>query len=358
MLLHRVAIPVICWLSVLSPATVVSGTSFARGRSLLGDVPEGTPSWHPKRRSRGTHTDDAEQLEQLVAAPVHTIPSNFSQRFTPMRSGSTKHLHWDTVEKLRPYYIKYKDELNAVRTDITKWCAKIGSCISTYIEMEITYMRIRETKPRVMVEACPNHGFSTRWILAALNANGAGHLHSFDVMKQPAGLEDVANAVAGVTWTFHQGNLLKTFEALSEEVKREVDYVFIDMGHDKETSEWYVENVFGYFAAQKAQERVVFVSVHDVFNHWYPLCQDKPLSDDPTVEGLVVFSWMITHASEVANAFEWTKWRHEGARLNQLVAAREELIGEPGRCEGGINNMAYWCDVLTLWFEIHATNQR
>ena len=80
-------------------------------------------------------------------------------------------------------------------------------------------------------------------------------------------------------------------------------------------------------------------------------------------------------------------------RINQLVViTREELLGEPGRwgsncilsagidfvyglaltapnnlrragwfhhrCEGGINNMAYWCDVLTLWFEIHATNQR
>ena len=48
----------------------------------------------------------------------------------------------------------------------------------------MTYVRVRKTKPRIVWEISPSHGFSTLIILAALKANdNNAKLYSFDIQN-------------------------------------------------------------------------------------------------------------------------------------------------------------------------------
>mmetsp|Transcript_11908 Transcript_11908/g.16142 ORF Transcript_11908/g.16142 Transcript_11908/m.16142 type:complete len:346 (+) Transcript_11908:25-1062(+) len=269
---------------------------------------------------------------------------------------------WKTAEDIQPFYAKYSDELNHVRALGDAWCTndtKIA-CISTFVEMEILYMRLRETQPKVVIEACPNSGWSTFWILHALKANGHGHSHSFDKSAKPIKAGHVIADSPSVKWTHHQGDIMETFPSqLTEEELNDVDYVFIDMSHFKPLTLWYVENIFGYFTRRTyAQDKVILVGVHDVYNHWYPLCKAAPDSSDPSVEGLVVYQWIVENANFVRSAFEWSKFRHQGSRIKELIEVRQKVTGKD--CDAGVHgimNMRNWCDVLTLYFNLHVPSK-
>lgn len=102
---------------------------------------------------------------------------------------------------LAALYTKYAGELLVLRRPARSLCLALRAadrsfCASDDIESEITYMRVREAKPRNVLELAPRAGYSSFFILAAQLATrlttGAplGVVHSYD-------LEDV----------FHRGNL-------------------------------------------------------------------------------------------------------------------------------------------------------
>ena len=51
------------------------------------------------------------------------------------------------------------------------------------MDLEVTYLRLRYHKPKLVYKISPIHGFSTTAILLALQKNNRGTLHRFDLHK-------------------------------------------------------------------------------------------------------------------------------------------------------------------------------
>ena len=87
-------------------------------------------------------------------------------------------------------YAIYARELHALHTVLTRFCALPSAplCLSCTIELELSYMRLRDTKPAVVWEISPASGFSTLMLLHALHENGKegapGRLHSTPEQQQ------------------------------------------------------------------------------------------------------------------------------------------------------------------------------
>ena len=123
------------------------------------------------------------------------------------------------VALARTGYPRFAAELVELHATLAQFCStpdKAGGvpprCMSCTLELELTYMRVRMAKPRVMWEISPLHGFTTIMLLTALHRNNnSAHLHSFDRH---------AGAKVYVTrskyprlmrhWTFHELDLMST----------------------------------------------------------------------------------------------------------------------------------------------------
>lgn len=140
------------------------------------------------------------------------------------------------------------------------------------LEAEITYLLIRDRRPRVIVEMSPNAGWSTTWILSALrdNANG-GRLWSYDL--HATSTRFVPRDLAKGRWQFVQGDARETIPKAPD-----FDYLFIDSDHSREFARWYTAELF-----PRVKPGTV-VSVHDVFHR-----------AEPSEEGEVVLEWLARH---------------------------------------------------------------
>jgi predicted O-methyltransferase YrrM len=137
------------------------------------------------------------------------------------------------------------------------------------LEAEITYLLIRERRPRVIVEMSPNAGWSTTWILSALRDNGdGGHLWSYDL--HPTSTKFVPRDLAKGRWHFVEGDAHRTIPKAPD-----FDYLFVDSDHSREFARWYTAALF------PRVKPGTIVSVHDVFHR-----------AEPSEEGEVVMEWL------------------------------------------------------------------
>ncbi|MHA2059361.1 MAG: class I SAM-dependent methyltransferase [Candidatus Ranarchaeia archaeon] len=134
---------------------------------------------------------------------------------------------------------------------------------------EITYMLIREVKPKTIVEISPGIGWSSSWILQALKDNNIGHLYSFDLVDHVS--KALPTTLTKERWTFTSGDV-KTH---LEKIPKNIDYLFMDSDHSGEFAEWYIKDVF-----PRVRDNVP-VSVDDVYH-----------TSEVKEEGLVVLSWL------------------------------------------------------------------
>lgn len=139
------------------------------------------------------------------------------------------------------------------------------------IEAEITYLLLRELRPKTVVEIGTFHGWSTTWILTALRDNGVGELLSFDIVDHV--LHTVPEDLSGDRWTFTRGDV----RANAELVPAATDYLFLDAAHSASFARWYLATLFPRVGAGTR------VSVHDVFHGKRPL---------PFTEGAVLLKWL------------------------------------------------------------------
>ncbi len=155
-------------------------------------------------------------------------------------------------------YRKYSDELLWLREEQQKIFSPGFHPRFDDEEAEITYLLLRETKPEIVVEISPGRGWSTSWILRALQANDKGICHSFEMLK-----ENITQAKRNLPdsllprWKYTIG-LVQT---RLEEFPPLIQYLFIDSDHSQSFARWYIENLF-------PRVRGV-VSVHDVFHIGY-----------------------------------------------------------------------------------------
>lgn len=179
-----------------------------------------------------------------------------------------------TVETVAALYSKYQEDLRAVRDQQRDFLAQRGKTMKAQLddyEAEITYLLLREHRPETVVEIGTFYGWSTMWILSALRDNGAGHLHSFDIVDNV--VSNVPAELSTERWTFTKGDVRENLGG----VHTRADYLFIDADHGARFGRWYVENIFPGVSPGTP------TSVHDVFHGRRP----KPLS-----EGSVLMKWL------------------------------------------------------------------
>jgi len=167
------------------------------------------------------------------------------------------------VALARTGYPRFAAELVELHATLAQFCStpdKAGGvpprCMSCTLELELTYMRVRMAKPRVMWEISPLHGFTTIMLLTALHRNNnSAHLHSFDRH---------AGAKVYVTrskyprlmrhWTFHELDLMSTVRhaaqvhgnqghAVLKALAPRPNYVFLDSYHSAAFGALYVDTL-------------------------------------------------------------------------------------------------------------------
>jgi predicted O-methyltransferase YrrM len=224
------------------------------------------------------------------------------------------------VESVLSLYEKYRDDLKKVREEQQKrymqigLSRRIGLKLGLYkrrqnlfrpqlddIEAEITYLRLRESKPGTVVEISPCKGWSTTWILCALRDNGHGRLYSYDLIDDSK--KNVPASLSKNRWKFSKGDIKKNLHKLPEKI----DYLFIDSDHSEEFAQWYVATLFPRL--QKGTP----VSVHDIFHTAEP--------DGFCGEGAVITSWLKKNKMDFFTAAP--AWRK--SNYNQIMKKKEEL---------------------------------
>jgi predicted O-methyltransferase YrrM len=119
------------------------------------------------------------------------------------------------------------------------------------VEAELTYLRIRDRRPEVVVEVGAFRGWSTTWILRALRDNDSGSLASFDRIDDaerfvPAGLAE--------RWRLVKGDV----RGRLAEVPARIDYLFVDADHGADFARWYLAELLPRVHGG--------VSIHDIFH--------------------------------------------------------------------------------------------
>ncbi|MPZ65730.1 MAG: class I SAM-dependent methyltransferase [Pseudonocardiaceae bacterium] len=145
------------------------------------------------------------------------------------------------------------------------------------VEAEITYLLLRHVRPEVVVELGALDGWSTSWILRALQDNGSGKLRSYDLVD--GALRQVPDELAGERWSFTRGDV----RDIGPDVIAGADYLFIDADHGARFARWYTAQLL------PALRSGTPVSVHDVFHQRWAR---------PFGEGRVVLRWLVGRGIE------------------------------------------------------------
>jgi predicted O-methyltransferase YrrM len=142
-------------------------------------------------------------------------------------------------------YRTYQDELaELTRRMAVQRSAMLARGLSADFsdrESELLYMVVREAKPDTVVEISPCHGYSTNYIVAALDANGHGHLHSYELPGTVAG-----HPVASIIRDSLLEGLPQTLLSIHLGDVRDADVpaadvLFIDSSHEDHFAAWLFE---------------------------------------------------------------------------------------------------------------------
>jgi hypothetical protein len=230
---------------------------------------------------------------------------------------------------LNSYYEKYGRDLVKVRETIQKWSAN-HDCLTDDIEIEISYLRIRASKPKVVWEVSPHTGCSTMVILSALIDNGGGILHSFDIKDKVT--MNIPKDLTKHGWKFYEGDFRTEFY-LTANIPLP-NYLYIDSFHSKEFADHYTEKLFPKFN----RDQRLYVSLHDVYHRafWSDNSAKRDLSIYPTwmpcEEGLAVIDWLKDqdHTCGVFTAAAARNKKHE-IQFDKILNIRDKYMGLSSR---------------------------
>lgn len=152
-----------------------------------------------------------------------------------------------TSANIRALYGRYYSELADLTKRMAPQRAKIlaGGYAADFSnrESEVLYLLVRDLKPEVAVEISPCHGYSTNYILAALQANGRGVLHSYEIMTEVAG-KPIERVIRDnlLPQLDQDALILRVGDASQAEVPA-ADFAFIDSNHEAWFAAWYMDAV-------------------------------------------------------------------------------------------------------------------
>lgn len=110
------------------------------------------------------------------------------------------------------------------------------------LDAELLYLLVRETLPRNVVEISPRDGWSSLWLLKALQDNDRGclfepgHLHSFD-------LEDTSTQFIPEELKPLRTIAVGDVREQMEDIPEDIDFLLIDSAHNARFAKWYIDNV-------------------------------------------------------------------------------------------------------------------
>ncbi|HYY75097.1 MAG TPA: class I SAM-dependent methyltransferase [Gaiellaceae bacterium] len=114
-----------------------------------------------------------------------------------------------------------------------------------WLESQVLYLLLRLTRPSLVVEISPSSGYSSGFILLALNRNAHGRLLSFDVDTDGDRRARLAFAEAGIDPSrrrFVAGDARST-AAAALPAGESVDVLFMDAEHSSSFASWYLETL-------------------------------------------------------------------------------------------------------------------
>mmetsp|Transcript_41122 Transcript_41122/g.132736 ORF Transcript_41122/g.132736 Transcript_41122/m.132736 type:complete len:180 (-) Transcript_41122:293-832(-) len=143
------------------------------------------------------------------------------------------------------------------------------------------YIMIREHKPAETIEIGALCGSSTRWILAALERNGHGHLTTYDLHDYTPSFvnRSFAPSVLKHRWSFVQGDAIAALD--KDDVPFDAELLFIDALHRNSFAQLYTDRLLRKAAAAISHPLPVFV--HDIFSPFMiqPSSTVKPTCRSP-----------------------------------------------------------------------------
>jgi hypothetical protein len=192
-------------------------------------------------------------------------------------------------------YQIYRADLSEATALARKFCSNEAAlraglphyraCLTGLVESELLYLRIRFYKPKIVVEVSSALGYSTLWILLALEHNQAdGILYSFDVYETP--FPSVLDEYLRERWIFIKGDMKNTYAPVASNL--DIDYLHIDTCHDEACIKWYLKNVLA--TAENSRTGVVHVSTHDAYEMYYK--SNRNDGDKPAPEGALILEWI------------------------------------------------------------------
>ena len=174
------------------------------------------------------------------------------------------------IQEIRTLYDKYKEELKEVRNTQKQRALTLSPHFDD-IEAELLYMFVREYQPEHMIEFSPMGGWSTSWILEALNKNDKGKCVSYDLVdNSKVNLSKLD--LNKERWELVQGDVQEQYSSFDF---NSIDFIFIDSDHSTEFAERYVQEVLTPAKeSYESQGKKIPVFIHDIFGRFASSIQE------------------------------------------------------------------------------------
>lgn len=146
----------------------------------------------------------------------------------------------------------------------------------------LLYLLVRSQRPHTVVETGVRPGYTTAWILAALEANGEGSLHSLGPGPTGHRIQSVRDVTVGQfvppalrsRWTLVLGNTEDNLrELLAQE--RPIDLFFSDNGPDADRARFELHSAWASLSA-----RGILLAHHvDANPAWSDFCRAQGVAE-------------------------------------------------------------------------------
>ena len=235
---------------------------------------------------------------------------------------------------IRTLYERYAHDLAKVRTAARAFAGELAARghtgLLSDLEAEMTYLRVRELRPRRVLELSPYCGYSSFWLLSALADNdreaerrveslhgvadssgtgggSGGVVDAYDMLRcaermLPRAL--VTRRDGSPRWRLHVGDATELIPRHLAEMEHAAaaaaaaaadgysgaegdigyDYLFMDSDHSPAFAMWYIDNIFERHHRLRPS---LHASVHDI---WLP-------TGGISEEGSVVCAWLAEKAA-------------------------------------------------------------
>ena len=202
------------------------------------------------------------------------------------------------------------------------------------------YLYIRAERPSKVLELCSAVGYTTLWVLSALQDNGHGELWGFDVYDTAVAVASLPPALLA-RWHFTAGNV-------NDDVMRPVleehsfDRIIMDADHSDGFTRWYTYSVLERHAGQLAARHPgapLAITIHDIWN-------TDERGHPYTEEGAVVVEWLPTLPAASKTCMLMSPVHNDGMRA-AVAGVRHAALGPEGDVTFGKSNPE-----CTLFFTI------